>query len=257
MKRFLISLLVGILFSGVTFGKGNNFEEKQAVMEQVTYENQGLLLKADLNKNMVDLRIENNTPELISVIWSKSYYRGLDGKETRVYDYNQIKLGPYDKLINTGIRPGDYREVKLVPFQNLEFESPVIGTNSFSHRFKYEILDRSSSEYKEKNREYGEIVLYIEQGVKKSKIAYEIILKLQEETEKVKIVEIETRSLGNGKNSFEKLEKQQNRNNDLELVKKSLEDELAQKERELKLLAEIEVLKKQIEEKNKMLNIKK
>lgn len=261
MKRIFISLLIGTLFSTLTFGETQNYLEKSLIFEQGVYKGEGLEVESILERNRLKLKIENKTSQLMNIIWEKSGYIGLDGKTTRIYDYTQIKAGPYDKLINTGIRAGDYREIELVPFGNLDFEPPLMGYSNFNHRFKYEILDTISPEFKNKQKDSAEIILFVEKGVKNQKNNFEVVISLEIINGKREISKIVTRSLENSrvvinnvKNFSESVEKQQDRNSELEKMKKSLEEQLIQKDKEMKLLAEIEALQKQLEEKNRLLN---
>lgn len=128
-------------------------------------------------KNMLVLKIYNTSDELVNINWNDAKYIGLDGKESRAYDFKQKERGWFESLTPAGIRPNDYYEAFLVPSSNLK-SVPSTGVTGGIIYIGNDLFDPKSPEIKNRKRDYAELVIPVTVGKPYSGKSSDIIIYL-------------------------------------------------------------------------------
>ncbi|MGL5580250.1 MAG: hypothetical protein ACRDCE_04725 [Cetobacterium sp.] len=118
----------------------------------------------NFSEKTIDLTFENISKNVIFLNWADAKYVGFDGKEQRLFNLNQKDNGFYVKPIDSGVRPGEKIEVKLIPVNNLRV---LFGNSTTSQEI---LIDKSLFSSEEESKKYGQIVIPINLDSKKGPI---------------------------------------------------------------------------------------
>lgn len=138
---------------------------------------QGIKIEYTLKKDMIVMKINNVSDELITVEWNNAKYIGLDGKNSRAYDFKQKDRGWFERLTPAGIRPNDYYEAYIVPASNLK-SVPASGITGGTIFIAQNLFDKKSDEIKNRKKDYAEIIIPMSQGAPYSGISRDIVIYL-------------------------------------------------------------------------------
>ncbi|MGL5932946.1 MAG: hypothetical protein ACRCY7_08635 [Cetobacterium sp.] len=121
-------------------------------------------MNINFSEKTIDLTFENISKNVIFLNWADAKYVGFDGKEQRLFNLNQKDNGFYVKPIDSGVRPGEKIEVKLIPVNNLRV---LFGNSTTSQEI---LIDKSLFSSEEESKKYGQIVIPINLDSKKGPI---------------------------------------------------------------------------------------
>ncbi|MGL5175317.1 MAG: coiled-coil domain-containing protein [Cetobacterium sp.] len=112
----------------------------------------------------IDLTFENISKDVIFLSWTDAKYIGFDGKEQRLFNLNQKDSGFYTKPIDSGVRPGEKIEVKLIPIENLKV---LFGNSTTSQEI---LIDKPLFQNEKLLKNYAQMIIPINLNSKKGPI---------------------------------------------------------------------------------------
>lgn len=184
MKKFtMLNLLAGLILmaqvseAAAIYNVENivNGKKYQVTSNEIKGEN--LDISYTFKKDMLVLKIKNNGDELVNIDWNEAKYIGLDGKESRAYDFKQKDRGWFETLTPAGIRPGDYYEAFLVPSSNLK-SVPSSGVTGGVIYVSNDLFDPKSPEMKNRKNDYAQLIIPVVIGKPHSGKSSDILITL-------------------------------------------------------------------------------